>query len=60
MIFLWVSGIKGIGKQSGEKKLVVVVVQESFGTMLTKTPTGYAWLLAAMDVHLRWCPILNY
>ena len=53
MIFLWVSGIKGIGKQSGEKKLVVVVVQESFGTMLTKTPTGYAWLLAAMDVHLR-------
>ena len=29
MIFLWVSGIKGIGTQSGEKKLVVVVVQES-------------------------------
>ena len=29
MIFLWVSGIKGIGTPSGEKKLVVVVVQES-------------------------------
>lgn len=28
MIFLWVSGIKGIGTQSGEKKLVVVVVQD--------------------------------
>ena len=28
MIFLWVSGIKGIGTKPGEKKLVVVVVQD--------------------------------
>ena len=27
MIFLWVSGIRGIGKGQGEKKLVLVVVQ---------------------------------
>jgi hypothetical protein len=55
MIFLWVSGIKGIGTQSGEKKLVVVVVQEpgrsgrSGSDMATKTQPE---LWVAMDVRL--------
>ena len=55
MIFLWVSGIKGIGTKPGEKKLVVVVVQDLKLLLLGHRVSGVSIGLALFYDTVRMC-----